>query len=300
MGNVLNTAGFEISPFLNKTQDTLFFSSNGLGGQGDADIFYSVKQGSWTSWSKPVNLGSRINSPKFDAYFIYSGNHLYWSSNRESELSDIYMAMIVTPPPVSIACKGSNITTNGGADGKVDATISGGVAPFSFSWSNSMKTEDISGVKIGTYTVTVIDALGQTATCSSTLTEPPAPILLDIALKHYFDYNADKLSVTEGKLQKFVSDAEKQLSSGRESITIAIYSSASYVPTRTFGSNDKLARSRAQQMEKELNAYFAAKGLSDKVKVRVAGSVVAGPKYEGDFDNQEKYREFQFIELKTE
>jgi hypothetical protein len=61
-----------------------------------------------------------------------------------------------------------------------------------------------------------------------------------------------------------------------------------------------LARSRAQQMEKELNAYFAAKGLSDKVKVRVAGSVVAGPKYEGDFDNQEKYREFQFIELKTE
>lgn len=300
MGNVLNTKGFEISPFLNRTQDTLFFSSNGLGGQGDADIFYSVKQGSWTDWSTPVNLGSKINSPKFDAYFIYSGNHLYWSSNRESELSDIYMAMIVTPPPVSIACKGSNITTNGGSDGKVDASVTGGVAPFTYSWSNNMKSEDISGVKIGTYTVTVTDALGQTATCSSTLTEPPAPIITDIALKHYFVYNADKLSVIEGKLKGFVTEVEKQLSSGRESVTIAIYSSASNVPTRTFGSNDKLARSRAKQMENELKTYFESKGLSAKVKVRIAEAKVQGPKYEGDFESTEKYREYQYIEIKTE
>ena len=49
MGSAINSAGYEISPFLSKTQDTLFFSSNGFGGEGDADIFYSVKQGDWTS-----------------------------------------------------------------------------------------------------------------------------------------------------------------------------------------------------------------------------------------------------------
>ena len=300
MGNYLNTEGFEISPFLNRTQDTLFFSSNGLGGMGDADIFYSVKQGSWTEWSKPVNLGSKINSPKFDAYFTYSGNHLYWSSNREIELSDIYMAMIVPPPPVLIACKGSNVTTNSGSDGKVDASVSGGVAPYTYSWSNSLNSEDITGLKIGTYTVTVTDAIGQTATCSSTLSEPPAPVISEIAFKHYFDYNADKLTVTERKLQSFVTQVEQQLNSGRESITIAIYSSASNVPTRTFGSNDKLARSRARQMENELKAYFETKGLTSNVQIKIAESKVQGPKYEGDFKSTDKYRGFQYIEIKTE
>ncbi len=298
MGNVINSKGFEISPFLNKSQDTLFFSSNGHGGQGDADIFYSVKQGSWSSWSKPVNLGSKINSPKFDAFFTVAGNQIYWSSNRESERADIYLAYIKTPPPVSIACKGTNVTVFSGSDGKVDATVSGGVEPYSFSWSNGAKSEDINGVKKGEYTVTVTDAIGQTATCSSTISEPLPP--QDISFKHFFEYNADKLAVNEGKLQQFVNQVEQQLKGGREKVTISIYSSASNVPTRTFGSNDKLARSRAQKMEKELNNYFASKGLSDKVKVKVVSSTVAGPKYDGDFDNQEKYREFQFIDMKTE
>lgn len=298
MGSVLNTTGFEISPFLSSGQDTLYFSSNGHGGQGDADIFYSVKQGSWTSWSKPINLGSKINSPKFDAYFICSGKHLYWSSNRDNEYSDIYLAMIQTPPPVSIACKGSNVSVFGGSDGKIDATVSGGVAPFTYSWTNSMKTEDISGLKIGKYSVTVTDAVGQTATCESTITEPAPP--QDISMKHYFEYNADKLTVKEGKLLQFVNDIEGMLSKGRSSVTIVINSSASYVPTKTFVTNEKLAKSRANQMEKELNSYFKGKGLEGKVKVKIASVLVQGPKYENDNANTDKYREYQYIELKTE
>src|SRR5690606_11298484 len=66
MGNIINSVGFEIAPFLSPSQDTLYFSSNGFGGQGNADIFSAVKQGSWTDWSAPINLGDRINSPKFD------------------------------------------------------------------------------------------------------------------------------------------------------------------------------------------------------------------------------------------
>ncbi|MFN5910484.1 MAG: SprB repeat-containing protein [Bacteroidota bacterium] len=297
MGSVLNTKGFEISPFLSKGKDTLFFSSNGHGGQGDADIFYSVKQGSWTTWSKPVNLGSKINSPKFDAYFIWSGNHLYWSSNRESEKSDIFHAMTLTPPPVTIACKGINVSVFGGSDGRVDATPDKGVPPYTFSWSSSQQTEDISGLKIGTYTVTVTDAIGQTATCSSTITEPAPP--QDITLKHFFDYNADKLTTKEGKLLDFVSEVELMLSKGRSGVTIAINSSASYVPTIKFVTNDKLAASRAKQMEKELNRYFKSKGLDSKVKVVIETAVVQGPAYADDYENQEKYRPYQYIELKT-
>lgn len=193
MGNTLNTAGFEISPFLSKNQDTLFFSSTGHEGQGDADIFYSVRKGSWTSWSKPVNLGPKINSPKFDAYFTHSDNMIYWTSNRDSERSDIWMANILTPPPLSVLCHGTDVTIYKGMDGKLDATVKGGVGPFTYKWSNGSTIEDPMGVPKGTYTVTVTDAIGQTATCSSPIGEPGPP--QDIALKHYFDYKIGRAHV---------------------------------------------------------------------------------------------------------
>ena len=74
MGNKINSNKYDISPFLSNGQDTLFFSSNGFGGEGDADIFFSVRQDdSWTNWSTPQNLGNKINTPKFDAYFVKNG-----------------------------------------------------------------------------------------------------------------------------------------------------------------------------------------------------------------------------------
>jgi hypothetical protein len=301
MGSNLNTAGFEISPFLSKTQDTLYFSSNGHGGQGDADIFYSVRQGSsWTNWSKPTNLGNKINSPKFDAYFIHTGKQLYWSSNRDGERSDIYLANILTPPLVSIACKGTDATVYGGKDGKTDATVKGGIAPFNYKWSTGATTEDLTGLAKGEYKVTVTDALGQTANTTCVVNEPQPIIVQNLDLKHYFEYNGDKLTIEEGKLKDFVTKIEGQMNNGREKITINIRSSASYVPTKTFGSNDKLARSRANRIKSELETYFASKGMKAKVTVKVVSAVVAGPKYDGDFENQAKYRDYQFIELKTE
>src|SRR5690606_25636783 len=104
MGSAINSTGFEISPYLSKNSDTLYFSSNGFGGEGDADIFYSVKKGNWTSWTTPINLGNVINSPKFDAYFVHSGNQAYWSSNRDGERADIYMLNILTPPALEVLC----------------------------------------------------------------------------------------------------------------------------------------------------------------------------------------------------
>lgn len=176
MGNTINSTGFEISPFLCPTQDTLFFSSNGFGGEGDADIFYSVRGNDWTQWSKPVNLGKRINSSKFDAHFSYYGKHAFWASNRDGEKSDIYTIEIYTPPLLSVSCASTNISEFGAGDGAIDAVLEGGVPPFDFSWSNGKKTEDLSKLqKAGNYTLTVVDAIGQTASTSCSITEPAPP-----------------------------------------------------------------------------------------------------------------------------
>ena len=96
LGPTINTSGFEISPFIAKDGKSLYFSSTGHGGEGDADIFVSYRQDeSWTNWSNPLNLGSSINSSGFDAYFIIGNNkEVYFSSNRGQTYSDIYSTKI--------------------------------------------------------------------------------------------------------------------------------------------------------------------------------------------------------------
>lgn len=68
----------------------------------------------------------------------------------------------------------SNISCNGGSDGGITASTSGGTNPYSYAWSNSATTASITGVAAGTYTVTITDANGCTASSDSTVTEPTA------------------------------------------------------------------------------------------------------------------------------
>jgi hypothetical protein len=97
LGATINTSGFEIGPFLSADKRRLYFASNGHGGSGDADIFYSERlYDSWETWTLPVNLGSPVNSEKFDAYFsIYGDSVAYFASNRDGRYADLYRTRIL-------------------------------------------------------------------------------------------------------------------------------------------------------------------------------------------------------------
>ena len=97
LGNVINSPGFEITPFLTADAKTIYFSSNGRGGFGDADIYKSDRlDDTWTNWSEPVNMGDNINSAGFDAYFsITPANRIFFSSNRSGILSDIFESKVL-------------------------------------------------------------------------------------------------------------------------------------------------------------------------------------------------------------
>jgi hypothetical protein len=68
----------------------------------------------------------------------------------------------------------SGISCNGESDGIVRAAASGGVAPYTFNWSNGALGDSISNLSAGIYTVTITDNQGCTATNTITLNDPLA------------------------------------------------------------------------------------------------------------------------------
>jgi SprB repeat/Secretion system C-terminal sorting domain len=71
------------------------------------------------------------------------------------------------------------------ANGSVTATPTSGTAPFRYAWSNGATTQTIGTLGAGTYTVTVTDASGCTATGSRTVTQTTS-----------FDVNLDARNIS--------------------------------------------------------------------------------------------------------
>jgi len=66
LGNLINTRGNELSPFLDQ-ENNLFFSSDGIGGLGGYDIYICRYNG--RGWDKPANLTRLINTPDDELAF---------------------------------------------------------------------------------------------------------------------------------------------------------------------------------------------------------------------------------------
>jgi len=80
--------------------------------------------------------------------------------------------VVYAEPTASII--GTDVTCNSACDGIANLTPNGGLGPYTFLWSNTSTSEDLSSLCPNTYTVTVTDANGCTATASVVITEPPA------------------------------------------------------------------------------------------------------------------------------
>src|SRR5690606_17280920 len=68
----------------------------------------------------------------------------------------------------------SNVSCNGGNDGKLYVTANGGSTPYTYLWSNAATTDTLRNVVAGNYSVTITDANGCTTTANNNITEPTA------------------------------------------------------------------------------------------------------------------------------
>ncbi len=91
LGANVNTSGNERTPYLHPDMRTLYFSSDGRGGLGGMDVFMTTREGdSWTSWTRPVNLGKDINTAGTDwGYKITAdGKRAFFASGNPRQ--DLY------------------------------------------------------------------------------------------------------------------------------------------------------------------------------------------------------------------
>jgi len=98
LGEVVNTPGDEMFPFL-RNDTTLFFASDGHGGMGGLDIFYTTIDTAG-NWGEPVNLKYPINSTLDDFGIIFHPTEEfgYLSSNRDGSRGEEDIWYFIEPP----------------------------------------------------------------------------------------------------------------------------------------------------------------------------------------------------------
>ncbi|TAD93371.1 MAG: hypothetical protein EAY75_01095, partial [Bacteroidetes bacterium] len=82
--------------------------------------------------------------------------------------------------PLATSFVNTNISCNGGSDGAIDLSVSGGVGPYTYLWSNGANTEDITGLAAGPYSVTVTDANSCSATFNAADITHPDVLTLSV------------------------------------------------------------------------------------------------------------------------
>jgi outer membrane protein OmpA-like peptidoglycan-associated protein len=107
MGDIINTSGREMSPFIHPDNQTLYFASDGHPGMGGLDLFFTKKDENG-EWGNPINLGYPINThaDEMSLFVSSSGKEAYFASDLLGGFGDmdIYFFELyeeVRPQPIT-------------------------------------------------------------------------------------------------------------------------------------------------------------------------------------------------------
>ncbi|MBI5914271.1 MAG: hypothetical protein HY842_02770, partial [Bacteroidetes bacterium] len=136
--------------------------------------------GSSPGWEiVPPEMGSFVNTNAGGtvgvAWEMSGTAQLCIADNPACPTNPVPACLTVTIGPLGLGLAASPANC-GISNGAIDLTVNDGTPPFTFAWSNGATTEDVSGLAIGTYTVTVTGANGCSSTGSAAVTDATPPM----------------------------------------------------------------------------------------------------------------------------
>ena len=137
--------------------------------------------------------------------------------------------------PLAISLTKDDADCFGASDGSIDATVTGGTTPYSYSWSNGQATQDIQNLVAGTYVLQVTDFNGCQTSTSSIISQPSqiAMTSTQVNVLCYGDATGSiNLSVIGG-----ISPYQFSWSNGPTSEDISNLTAGSYTVTTTDANN---------------------------------------------------------------
>ena len=127
----------------------------------------SINQGVvWTditNTSATYSLTNISSEVQYRVVLVNGSCGLAYSSIGKASLSSGLTASILSK---------TNVACNGLGNGIIVASSTGGISPYSYSWSNSSANDTITGLSPGTFTVTVTDENKCTSTIVDSIAEP--------------------------------------------------------------------------------------------------------------------------------
>ncbi|WCL82166.1 gliding motility-associated C-terminal domain-containing protein [Saprospira sp. CCB-QB6] len=122
------------------------------------------------NWSNGVNTATNSN--------LSAGTYCVTVTDNNGCTVD--SCFVITEPAVlaTAAMLATNPSCFAGADGTLEATVTGGTQPYSYLWSDNQTTNPATNLVAGAYTVTITDANGCVVVDNGTLVDP-APIQIN-------------------------------------------------------------------------------------------------------------------------
>jgi len=125
---------------------------------------FSPFQYTWTGPNGFSSASEDISNLVDGSYtcVVYGGNNCF----------EQITVLVQSPQVMSLDDVSTNVTCFGLSNGSVNLVPSDGTFPYTFLWSNTAITEDITNVIAGTYSVTVTDAVGCKISGTYPITQP--------------------------------------------------------------------------------------------------------------------------------
>mgnify|MGYP000577882215 CR=1 FL=1 len=123
-------------------------------------------------------------------------------------------------------------------------------------------------------------------------------VLDEYSYTQHFGYNKNKIDRRNPDYIKMINGALKNVKKTRR-LVIAIKSSASKVPSRSFRTNDALAYKRAIDAQRHIKSELMSKGVSSKYIIfQEVDSSVNGPEYNSSKpQSREVFEEYQYVTI---